>query len=224
MKLTKTVSNSFLKGRLDYLAKERASLDAEFDPRIGSEVAEFSSSATKIPSSQADLYQLALFRLDDLKFDIEDGDESEAVLLLKLTKETEVRTIFANRLRKSSRALYTIGSEEELADAKKTDIRFHSSKVHTPVPIELKIADNWSFNKLRECLENQLIVQYMRASGYGIFLLVHNGKKNYWRDTNNNKLATFTELVEVLKQDLDGLIRKHNIEDLEIVGIDFTIR
>ena len=226
MNLSKTVSYSFSKDRMDYLAKERAALDAEFDPWIGSAVAEFSLSPTKIPRSEADLYELALVRLDDLKLDIEDGDESEVGLLQKLSRETEVRTIFANRLRKSSRSLYTIGSEEELADATKTDIRFNAPQVFAPVPVELKIADKWTFRELRERLENQLIGQYMRVSRYGIFLLVHNGKENrHWRDTHTDKLVTFTELVEALKQNLDDLIKKHpNVAGLEIVGIDFTIR
>lgn len=226
MDLSKTVSYSFSKDRMDYLAKERAALDAEFDPWIGSAVAEFSISPTKTPRSEADLYETALVRLDDLKLDIEDGDESEVVLLKKLTKETEVRTIFANRLRKSSRLLYTIGSEEELADATRTDIRFNAPQVSAPVPVELKIADKWTFRELLERLENQLIGQYMRVSRYGIFLLVHNGKKNrHWRDTRTNKLVTFTELVDALKQNLDDLMQKYrNIAGMEIVGIDFTIR
>lgn len=166
-----------------------------------------------------------MVRLDDLKLDIEDGDESEVVLLQKLTQETEVRTIFANRLRKSSRSLYTIGSEEELADATRTDIRFNAPQVSAPVPVELKIADKWTFRVLLERLENQLIKQYMRVSRYGIYLLVHNGKKNRWRDSHTHKMVTFTELVEALKQNLDNLIKEHpNVADLEIIGIDFTIR
>lgn len=225
MKLSKTVSYSFSKDRMDYLAKERASLDAELDPWKGSAVAEFSSLDTVEPRSERDLYKLALDRLDDLKLDIEEGDESEAVLLQKLTKETEVRTVFANRLRKSSRTFYTIGSEEELADATRTDIRFNAPGVQS-VPVELKIADNWTIPKLRERLENQLIGQYMRASRYGIFLLVYNGKKKgRWRDTVAHKLVTFEGLVDVLKRDLDDILKKHpNVAGLEIIGIDFTMR
>ncbi len=226
IKLSKTVTDSFSKDHMSYLAKERAALDAEFAPWTGSAVAEFSLSPTKIPRYEADLYELALVRLDDLKLDIEDGDESESVLLQKLTQETEVRTIFANRLRRLSCSLYTVGSEEELADATKTDIRITAPQVSAPVPIELKIAEKWSFRKLRERLENQLIGQYMRVSRFGIFLLVHSkNKKRRWRDAHTNKLVSFTELVEALKQDLDDLIRKHpNVENLEIIGIDFTIR
>ena len=81
------------------------------------------------------------------------------------------------RLRKSSHSIYTVGSEEELADATRTDIRLNAPQVSAPVPIELKIADKWTLAQLIERLENQLVRQYMRVSQYGIFLVVHNGKE-----------------------------------------------
>lgn len=224
LKLSKTITHRFVKDRMSYLAKERAALDAEFEPWSGRAVADFSLSLMKTPRTEKDLYVLALVRLDDLKLDIESGDESEAAYLKRLKKETEVRTVLANRLRKSSRSLYTIGSEEELADATRTDIRFNSPQVPAPVPIEIKVADKWSFEKLCERMENQLIRQYMRVSRYGIFLLVRNGEKR-WRDTQTKRLLNFIELIEALKRKLDILKKKHNnVECIEIIGIDFTVR
>ena len=225
MNLSNSISYSYSKDRMDYLAKERAALDAESEPWAGAAVAEFAISAEKQPRSEADLYELALVRLDELKSDIEDGDESEAALLRKLEKETDVRIVFANRLRKSSRSRYTAGSEEELADATRTDIRLNASQVSAPVPIELKIADKWTLAKLRERMENQLIGQYMRISQYGIFLLVHNGGKKRWKDNRIKKMLSFAKLVEALKQDATNLTGKHyNVAALEVVGIDFTVR
>jgi hypothetical protein len=227
MNLSKTISDIFLKDRIDYLAKERAALDAEFEPWHGRDVAEFAESAEKQPKSESDLYELALVRLDELKMDIEEGDESEAVLLRKLKREPEVRIVFANRLKKSSRSRYTVGSEEELADASRTDIRINAPLVPAPVPIELKIADKWTLAQLRERIENQLIRQYMRVSQYGIFLVVHNGekRKKHWKDNKTKKMLTFAKLIDSLKQDVTDLIRRYpNVATLEVVGIDFTIR
>jgi len=225
MNLSKFCSSGYSKDRMDYLAKERAALDAEGEPWFGADVAEFAESAERQPRTEADLYDLASARLDDMKTDIEDGDESEAVLFQRLAQEPEVRRVFANRLRKSSRSLYTVGSEEELADATRTDIRLNAPQVSAPVPIELKIADNWTLAKLRERLENQLIGQYMRASHYGIFLVVHNGKKKAWQDTCTKKRLSFAKLVETLKQDATDLVRKYpKVADLAVVGIDFTAR
>jgi hypothetical protein len=227
MNLSKTISYSFSKDRMGYLARERAALDAEFEPWSGSEVAEFAALAEKQPRTEADLYELALARLDDLKIDIEDGDESEAALLQKLSKEPKLRVILANRLRKSSRTVYTVSSEEELADATQPDIRLNAPQISAPVPVELKIADKWTLAKLRERMENQLIGQYMRVSQYGIFLVVHNGEKKskHWKDNNSQKMVDFAGLVGALKQSATDLIRKYpNVADLEVVGIDFTVR
>lgn len=225
LNLSKTITNKYVKDRMYYLAKERAALDSEFIPWSGNAIADFSVSLAKTPRSENDLYEIALVRLDDLKFDVESGDESEAVLLNKLNKETEIRTVFANRLRKSSRLLYTIGSEEELADSTRTDIRFNSPQVPSPIPIELKIADKWSFEKLSERLENQLIKQYMRVSRYGVFLLIHKGKKQRWRDSKTKKLLYFKDLIQTLERRVDLLIMKHpNVEEIKVIGIDFTAR
>ena len=228
MNLSKTVTYGFSKDRMDYLAKERAALDAELEPWHGRDVAEFAVSAEKQPQSEADLYELALVRLDDLKMDIEEGDESEAALLQKATKETEIRTVFANRLKKSSRTRYTVGSEEELADASKTDIRLNAPQVSAPVPIELKIADKWTLAQLHERMENQLIGQYMLTSRYGIFLVVHTGGergKKRWNDNDSKKMLSFAKLIGALKQHAAYLIKRHsNVAYLEVVGIDFTSR
>jgi hypothetical protein len=224
--LSKISKNRHLKDRMHFLAKERAAIDSEYEPWNVKSIVEFSISHLTTPRTESDLFNMALNQLDDLKHDIEDGDESEAVLLKRLTNETEIRTVFANRLRKASRSLYTIGSEEEFADAARTDIRFNAPLVTAPVPVELKIADKWSHKELIERLENQLIRQYMRISQYGIFLIVYNGmKKSNWRNVHNNKSLTFLDLVNVLKEDLVQILHSYqNIQKIDIIGIDFTVR
>jgi len=163
--------------------------------------------------------------LDDLKNDIEEGDESEASLLLRATNEPELRRYFANQLRKSSRSRYTVGSEEELADATRTDIRLNAPQVPAPVPVELKIADNWTLAQLIERLENQLVGQYMRISRYGIFLVVHNERKESWEDSQSKKMLGFSELIEALRLEATHLARKYSkISALEVISIDFTVR
>jgi hypothetical protein len=224
MNLANSVSFGYLKDRIDYLARERAALDAEPEPWPGVAIAEFAQWAEKRPKSEADLFALGLARLDDLKKDIEEGDESEAPLLIKVTNEPELRRHFASQLRKSSRSLYTVGSEEELADATRTDIRLNAPQVSAPLPIELKIADKWTLAQLIKRLENQLVRQYMRISQYGILLVVRNGQKK-WKDTHAKKLLSFADLIETLKRKATHLTRKYpNISALEVIGMDFTTR
>ncbi len=226
MKLSKTTNHAYFKDRIEYLAKERAALDAEHEEWTGEGIAEFALLAEKKPSSELDLYKIALSRLDDIKMDFEDGDQSEAGLFKKAKKETLIRNSFANRLKILSRSHYTVASEEEFADGKRTDIRLNATSVPVPVPIELKIANNCSLAVLRERMDNQLIGQYMKTSRYGIFLIVNNGKnKKNWQGNTSRKLLSFVALIEALKQHADTLIKKYpKIEAIEVVGIDFTVR
>ena len=102
--------------RLRVRAEERAEADIEFEPWPAEKVAAFAAELEGNPTSQRDLFEIALSRLDDLKLEIEEGDESEAALLQRVEHENELRRIIANRLRHAARGKYTTASEEELAD------------------------------------------------------------------------------------------------------------
>ena len=132
------------------LAHRRAAEDAEQEAWLASNVLSFAAQAEKDPRSARDLFDLVCNRLDDLKLDLEEGDASEARILRRIDQETELRTWFANRLRRAARGRYSLPPEEELADATRPDLRIHASAVDAPVPIELKIADKWSYAELVE--------------------------------------------------------------------------
>jgi hypothetical protein len=130
----------FLKDRMLVLAEQRAEMDAEQPPWVASDIAIFAEDAERDPRTQKDLFELAVSRIDDLKLDLEEGDESEARLMRKVEDEIELRRAIANRLKQTARGKYTTGSEEELADRTRTDIRLHNPRVEARVPIEIKIA------------------------------------------------------------------------------------
>ena len=112
--------------------------------------------------------ELAVLRLFDLKDDLEHGDSSIAGILQAVTQETDMRKYIGRELREKAFGRYSIPQEEELADAKRPDLRFHGVDFDGPVPAELKLADNsWSGPKLFERLENQLC-------GQGIYRRVRN--------------------------------------------------
>ena len=222
----------FAHDRMLVLAEERAEADCEDAPWEPHYISEFAADAEHEPRSQYDLHLIALSRLDDLKLDLEDGDESEASLLQKVADEVELRRIIANRLKQASSGKYTTGSEEELADQKRTDIRLHNPAVEARIPIELKIAERWSAGKLRERLENQLIKQYLRKSRYGTFLLVRRGNKvqkdkSTWskRDSRGRHKLSFAELVTWLEKEAIQLARENpNVDGLAVMAIDLTVR
>jgi len=156
-------------------AKTKAEQDADIGPWAPSQVLEFQEKLERTPANHGELAELATMRLLDLKDDLEHGDSSIAQILQKVTLEPEMRKYIGRELREKALGRYSIPQEEELADAKKPDLRFLGSGFDGPVPVELKLADKWTGPALFERLENQLCRDYLRdnRSNRGLFILVY---------------------------------------------------
>jgi hypothetical protein len=212
--------------RMIILARRRAAEDAEQPPWLASDVLSFAEQAEKDPRSPRDLFDLVCSRLDDLKYDIEEGDQSVSRTIRRIEQETELRNWLARELRQTARRRYSVPSEEELADATRPDLRIHAPALDAPVPIELKIADNWTSSELVERLHNQLVGQYLRdpRSRFGVFLIVWRGKRKYWRNPEFGRLS-FSKLLERLEAEaVDTSRSRDDLEEVRIVGIDLTKR
>ncbi len=210
-------------------ARERAEKDADFPAWSSEDIKTFSKESERNPREHAALFELVKSRLNDLKFDLEDGDSSIAGILVKANLETDHRKFIGSWLRDRSFGRYSVPQEEELADAKKPDIRVHGYGFDGPVPIELKIADNsnWSGAKLFERLENQLCGDYLRdqKSTSGVYLLLNRGEKQVWEHPITKLRMSFIELVEKLQTHATTFIAdKPGIDEIHVIGIDLTIR
>jgi hypothetical protein len=212
---------------LEY-AKQRAEADAEAEPWQPGDIVLFAEEAERAPQNHRELYDLVVFRLLDLKADLEDGDTSFAEILVTVKDERKHRNVIGGWLRNRSLGRYSVPQEEELADAKKPDIRIHGVGFDGPVPIELKIVDNnWSGAKLVERLHNQLCGQYLRdvRSNCGIFTLVYRGEPKRWRHPKTRKNLDFCGLTQLLKEEAEKIITKDNkVESIKIMDIDLTKR
>ncbi|NTV68029.1 MAG: hypothetical protein HGB06_10205, partial [Chlorobaculum sp.] len=207
-------------------AKTLAEQDGDLEPWSPMQVRDFNDEQERTPSNHKELAELAILRLLDLKDDLEQGDSSNASLLMQV-KEIEVRKYIANELDKTAHGRYSIQQEYELADGKKPDIRFQGNSIDAPVPVELKIADNWKDQKLFERLENQLCGDYLRdnRSGRGIFLLVYRGEKQPWKVPERDDRLNFDHLIAALKNHWAKISpRFPNIEEIKVIGIDLTKR
>ena len=207
-------------------AKKRAELDSEMEPWSPEDVREFNDKMERTPKTHKELAEFAVLRLHDLKYDLEDGDSSIAGILQTVTQETEMRKFIGGKLGEKANGRYSISQEEELADAKKPDLRFLGVDFDGPVPVELKLADNWSGPKLFERLENQLCRDYLRdnRSTRGIYLLIYRGDKSRWQ-LSNGRYVIFSDLIDALQ----GHWRKispnfPSVEDIRVVGIDLMRR
>ena len=65
------------------LAEERAEADAEPAPWRSHDIVQFADDAEHLPTSQAQLFALALARLDDLKLDLEEENQTRGFPVAK---------------------------------------------------------------------------------------------------------------------------------------------
>lgn len=207
-------------------AKTKAEQDSDLTAWFPSQVREFHEHLDRTPSNHRELADLAILRLLDLKDDLENGDDSIARVLRRVEKEPEMRNFLAHQLREKALGRYTITQEEELADDKRPDLRFHGAGFDAPVPAELKLADRWTGPNLFERLENQLSGDYLRdnRSSRGIFALVNLSSAKQWQLPSSD-LADFDGLVQALQNHWESIANKHShVEDITIIGIDLTKR
>lgn len=210
-----------------YHAKTKATLDADFAPWKPGQVKEFNDARVATPTNHRELWYFGVERLEDLKHNLENGDESIASILQGTDQEIEFRKFIGGWLRDRAGGRYSIPPEEELADAKRPDLRFRGAGFDAPVPVELKVADNWPGPHLFERMEVQLGGDYLRdaRSSRGIFLLVYIGIKKSWDLPGGGRAESFEELLSALRQHWAVIASQYpNVEDLAVVGIDLTLR
>lgn len=143
-------------------AKSKAEIDADEGEWSAEQVRDFNDMLERTPSNHRELFDLAVLRLLDFKSDLEEGDSSYADVLKTVSDEIEVRKFIGKWCRDSAHGRYSFPQEEELADAKRPDFRWHGNGFDGPVPTELKLADNWTGPQLFERLETQLGGDYLR--------------------------------------------------------------
>lgn len=178
------------------------------------------------PSTHRELWYLAIDRLTDLKHDLEDSDASYAEILLLTNQETSIRKYIGSWCSDRAASRYVVPQEEQLADDKRPDYRFQNSQFYAPVPVELKLSQNWSGSEHFERLENQICGDYLRDinSSCGIFLLVNHGGQSTW-ETPNKGRVNFDDLVIALQEHwLTIAPRFPDVEDIKVIGIDLTKR
>jgi hypothetical protein len=208
-------------------AKGKAARDADLPAWSPRQVRDFNDWLERTPANHHDLWYLAVDRLLDLKHDLEEGDSSIASILQPVNQETQIRKYIGNWCRERSGNRYVIPQEEELADAKRPDLRFHGGGFDGPVPAELKLADKWTGPHLFERLEIQLCGDYLRdkRSSRGIFVLVYHGVKTRWDLPNGKCAESFDALIEALQNHWMTLAPQFpSVEDIRVIGIDLTKR
>ena len=105
-------------------------------------------------------------------------------------EETELQRTLSWRLNERANGAYRVVREDEVADAKRPDIRLGTvGGPDARVVMEVKIADKWTLTELAEALRKQLVGQYLRheSCAAGCLLLTCRGKKKWWRRPDSGK-------------------------------------
>jgi hypothetical protein len=209
-----------------HYAKVKAALDADVRAWTPTQVREFHQERTCTPSGHRELWDLGVLMLAALKHDLEHGDTSIASILQRL-EETQLRKYIGGWCRDRARGRYGVVQEEELADAKRPDLRFQGVGFDAPVPIEIKVADNWSGRELFDGLERQLCGDYLRdaRSSRGVFALVYRGTRQRWELPCGRRADQFDELVVALRDRWLAVSRSYSgVDDVAVIGLDLTRR
>ena len=209
-------------------ANKRARLDGDLEPWTADQVREFGASLTRTPTTQRQLFDLAISRITDLKHWLERGDDSPYLTWRRARTENEIRNLVAGWLNQNWGNPFTTAQEPELANRQRMDIWLQHPDVPFPVPIELKLLDkDWSGPKLCERLRNQLVGDYLRegTERCGLMLIVWQGSKPGRRWQIGNRRVGVSDLGDALKNYWTSISNRFSsTAAIEVVVIDLTLR
>ncbi|MCW2573544.1 MAG: uncharacterized protein JWO88_3602 [Frankiales bacterium] len=212
--------------RLRYLARERAAKDAEFAPFSPAQIAELDHKYEMPPHDRDGLFEVMMDRLDDLAHDIVHHDFTDRRTVGTIKHESEMQRYLARRLADMAHGTYIVIREEEVADAKTTDIRLAAIRGNQRAVIEVKIADKrWTIADFERALRNQLVGQYLRhrSCKAGCLLLTYDGSKKYWQRPKKSGRVSFRDLLAHLNNIAKREMTKSNHEYcLSVFGLDLT--
>ncbi|WP_047608953.1 NACHT domain-containing protein [Rahnella aquatilis] len=209
------------------LAYKRAEGDTNLEPWSAQQVRDFSQYQMRTPTTHRQLFDLTVDRLIDLKAWTENGNDSPYKTWQRVEGETEMRNLVAGWLNDHSSGRYTCAQENELPNRQRPDIWTQHALIPSPVPIELKLLDNWTGPQLCERLRNQLAGDYLRehTAGCGVMLLVWKGKSDQEHWQIGEQRVTLSGLKEALKSYWDTVASNFpGVVAIDVILIDLTVR
>lgn len=209
--------------RLLHLREENLRQQADRERWRAADVRDFTTTHETDPQTDRDLYRVVLKRVGDVKRDVEESDLGWRYELAAGVPEWRLRMWLASKLLERSRQRYTVPQESVIDQNQRPDIRIEHQRAGV-ASLELKWAQDWSFNQLMVALETQLLGQYLRAhsSRHGLLVLgMHQRGNRHWLPGDGRRLD-FPALIKALKAKAIELESRHpEAKRLEVVGIDF---
>jgi hypothetical protein len=215
-----------LASRRDYLWHLREDLLerlAEVERWRPADVRLFEKEHETDPYTDFNLYRIGRKRLNDIKNEVERSDTGLRAQLADTAKERDLRIWLANQLTQRRNNRYTVPQEVEIDQQQHPDIRLENPRAGY-VPLEIKLASEWSVPVLLERLQNQLFGQYLRAhdARYGFFILGLVDASHRWDNPAGGRRLTFEEVVALVGARAAELSAQHGGQKLAtVVALDF---
>lgn len=186
--------------RLRILARERAAIDSEPEPMTPADFHVWEARFATPPGNRDALFQVMVDRLEDIEYDVRHHDFGDRRWLQNVEDEREMQARLSTHLHDRQRDDYQVVREDEVADAKKPDIRLLARAFPGRAAIEIKIGDSWSVRELEDALRDQLVGQYLRAAecSVGALWVTYAGRKGFQHPETSQKM-TFEAVVQHLK-------------------------
>ena len=213
---------------LGSLVAEHAAVEAGREARLEpADLKALGSPFVTAPRSEAQLFEQAMARLEELRKGVEEGPFSDRDLFKPGMPEKYLQRWMAARLRDTQNRRFSVHREEELDDDKKPDVQI--SCQHGSVCIEVKPLDQsrtYSANSLVGTLRTQLVGQYLRGfnSSHGVLVLFRLDTKT-WDVPGGTSGQPFAALLEYLQTEADAVRAEcPGIQALRVFGIDCVVR
>lgn len=210
---------------ITHLIEQHLAQRVDLPPMKVDDFRTFSEGLETNPRNDTELFRIACWRLQDIKHEVEQTENSLREEVHKDWDEAALRRWFQRKLNERSRQRYNIPQEAEIDFGQKPDLRFEYPGIPA-VPVELKWAENWTAPELLERLENQLVGQYLRAYNvrYGIYLLGYIGRQQQWNHPTEKRYIDFSELVRLLEDKALEIEKTcHDVVEIRVVAVDFRI-
>lgn len=211
-----------------HLLESRSERMADSVPWSENEVRDFSERYEAMPKTADDLFHIVCRRLDGIKYDVEQAEESLRYNIREGDEESHLQAFLVSELRRRNNGRYTAPKEPEVDGGERPDVQIHRPGIDGNIQIELKLADmaSRSLSSLLADLEGQLAGQYLRArdAKYGIFVVGFAAcrTRRGWLDPESNENLSFREVIVRLQERADFLSRTiDDVERLHVIGIDF---
>lgn len=188
----------------------------------------FTEQCRSEPRSDYQLFRLIVHLVNDIKNHVERSENAANRLQVRSGDlEKDLQGFLNRELTERSLNWFAVTQESTVDLEQRPDLRVERLGLN-PIPVEIKLANlsHWSMPKLLECLEDQLVGQYLRAAQvrYGIYVLGNTSPKRRWEMPSTGKRLNFNELVQHIQDRAASLQTelREGVDGIEVIGIDFS--